>query len=101
MKRLLPIISAILASVALVSSSQCAAPNTDGNIRVLLTYGGHSFEEKSFIAMFEAMRGIKVTKAPLPESADMLKPGLERDCDVIVRYDMEERITPRQELCLH
>ncbi len=66
-------------------------------IRVLLTYGGHDFQEKPFFAMFDAMSDIQFTKAPLPQAAGFLKPGLEKDYDVIVRYDMVEKFTPDQE----
>ena len=66
-------------------------------IRVLLTYGGHDFQEKQFFAMFDALPDVQYTKAPLPQSAGLLKPGLEKDYDVIVRYDMVEKFTPDQE----
>ncbi len=61
-------------------------------IRVLLTYGGHDFEEKPFFAMFDALPDVQYTKAPLPQSAGLLKPGLEKDYDVIVRYDMVAKL---------
>ena len=35
-------------------------------LRVLLTYGGHDFQEKEFFAMWDAMPGVTYTKAPLP-----------------------------------
>lgn len=66
-------------------------------IRVLLTYGGHGFEEKPFFAMFDALPNVQYTKAPLPQSAGLFKPGLEKDYDVIVRYDMVVSFTPDQE----
>ena len=74
-----------------------AQPPAVKQIRVLLTYGGHGFEEKPFFAMFDALDGVQYTKAPLPQSAGLLKPGLEKNYDVIVRYDMVEKFTPDQE----
>ena len=65
--------------------------------RVLLTYGGHDFQEKQFFAMFDALPDVQYTKAPLPQSAGLLKPGLEKGYDVIVRYDMVPSFTPDQE----
>jgi type 1 glutamine amidotransferase len=64
---------------------------------VLLTFGGHGFEEKPFFAMFDAMPGIEYTRAPLPKSAGLLKPGLEKEFDVIVMYDMVPAIKPEQQ----
>jgi len=66
-------------------------------IRVLLTYGGHGFEEKPFFAMFDALGDVQTTKARFPQSAGLLKPGLEKDYDVIVRYDMVADLAPNQE----
>jgi len=66
-------------------------------IRVLLTFGGHGFEQQQFFAMFDALPGVEYTKAPLPQSADLLKPGLEKQYDVIVMYDMVKGISPEQQ----
>ncbi len=65
-------------------------------IRVLLTFGGHEFEQKPFFAMFDNLPGIKYTRAPLPDSAKLLKPGLEKKYDVIVMYDMVGSISAEQ-----
>jgi type 1 glutamine amidotransferase len=73
-----------------------AARAANRPLRVLLTYGGHGFEEKPFFALFDALPGVQYTKAPLPESADRLKPGLEKDFDVLVMYDMFSGFTPEQ-----
>lgn len=66
-------------------------------IRVLLTFGGHGFQQEPFFAMFDNMPGVTYTKAPMPQSADMLQPGLEKEFDVIVMYDMVPKITPEQQ----
>ena len=69
----------------------------EGGIRILLTTGGHAFEEDAFYAMFDAMRGIEYTKAELPKDAGLLKPGLEKQFDCIVMYDMcAPAISPEQ-----
>lgn len=72
------------------------AAENEGKIRVLLTYGGHGFDQKAFFAMFDELPGVEYTKVSLPESADLLKPGLEKEYDVIVRYDMVGQFTPEQ-----
>ena len=66
-------------------------------LRVLLTYGGHDFQEKEFFALWDALPGVTYTKAPLPQSADLFKPGLERDYDVIVCYDMVKELSSEQQ----
>ena len=83
----------LLASIASAGEPQAA----QGKVRVLLTYGGHAFDEKAFFPIFDALPGIAYTKAPLPQSADLLKPGLEKQYDVIVMYDMVAGFTPEQQ----
>ena len=68
-----------------------------GKIRVLLTYGGHGFEEKPFFAMFDSFPEVVYTKAPMPKAADLLKPSLRKDYDVVVMYDMTRGFTPEQQ----
>lgn len=72
-----------------------AAPTK--SLRVLLTIGGHPFEQKPFYAMWDALPGITYSKCQLPQQADMLKPGLEKQYDAIVMYDMSKGFTPQQE----
>lgn len=66
-------------------------------IRVLLTFGGHGFEQAPFFEMFDQLPGITYEKAPMPASAGRLKPGLEKEFDVIVSYDMVKAFTPEQQ----
>jgi uncharacterized protein len=66
-------------------------------IRVLVTVGGHNFEEQPFYAIFEAMPDVKWTKLEMPQGANQLKPGLKRDFDVLVMYDMFRGTTPEQQ----
>src|ERR1700692_1277215 len=86
-----PVCFAVLTSPARVQT----APQ-EAKLRVLLTYGGHDFQEKEFFAMWDALPGVTYTKAPLPQSADLFKPGLEKDYDVIVLYDMVKSLSPTQ-----
>ncbi len=88
---------ASLLVVAAAGSSFAEEPSGDGAIRVLLTFGGHGFQQEPFFAMFDKMANVQYTKAPMPQSADLLKPGLEKDYDVIVMYDMVGSITPKQQ----
>jgi len=97
--KLLPVIGGLCALALACSAARAedSRPGSGKPIRVLLTYGGHPFEEKQFFAVWDALPGIKYTRAPLPRSADLLKPGLETHYDAIVMYDMARNFTPRQE----
>lgn len=73
------------------------ASAADAKLRVLLTVGGHGFEEEAFYAVFKAMPDVTFQVAQMPQDAGRLKPGLEKDFDVIVMYDMVAGITPEQQ----
>ncbi len=80
-----------------LAPARLSAAQPATKLRVLLTYGGHDFQEKGFFAMWDALPGVTYTKAPLPQSADLLRPGLEKDYDVIVCYDMVKELSPSQQ----
>lgn len=85
-----------LSVLAVLIASLSATANGLEPHRVLLVYGGHGFDQPNFFRMFERMHGISVTKAELPEAADRLRPGLEKEFDVIVTYDMIKGLKPEQ-----
>ena len=82
-------ITALLATIATAEENK--------PLRVLLTYGGHGFQQKEFFAFWDALPGVTYTKCELPKQADMLKPGLEKEYDAIVTYDMVKGFTPEQQ----
>lgn len=73
------------------------AEDRPDTIRILLTFGGHGFEQAPFFAMFDALPGVKYTKAEMPKDAGLLKPGLRKEYDAIVMYDMAAGFTPQQQ----
>jgi hypothetical protein len=87
---------ALLAGAVTASAAQ-RKPPAKAKIRVLLTFGGHGFEQEPFFAMFDRMPNVEYTKAEFPKAAELLRPGLEKDYDVIVMYDMVKGITPEQQ----
>ena len=66
-------------------------------IRVLLTVGGHDYEQAPFHAMFEKLPGVVCKRIDIRTEADVLKPGLEKDVDVLVMYDMCPGLSPKQQ----
>lgn len=57
-------------------------------IRVLFTYGGHGFDEKEMYKMLDSLEGVVYEKAEMPKSLDLFRPGLEKEYDCIIMYDM-------------
>jgi type 1 glutamine amidotransferase len=92
-------LAAILSAILVAAGSMPAAAKESpkAKIRVLLTYGGHGFDEKAFFAMFDSFPGVVTTRADMPKAADLLKPGLQSNYDVVVMYDMSPSFTPEQQ----
>jgi len=88
---------AVLAAAVTAGSARAQDATAAQEIRVLLTYGGHGFQQEPFFAMFDAMEGITYTKCPLPEKVGLLAPGLEKNFDVIVMYDMVKGLRREQQ----
>lgn len=89
------LLGCVLGFTACLTKAQ-ASESATGKIRVLLTYGGHGFEEKPFFEMFDKMEGIEYTAIKLPDQADMLNPEASEKFDVLVMYDMVPTIAPQQ-----
>ncbi len=79
------------------TTSRAEGEGQPDQIRILLTYGGHGFEQEPFFALFDSLPGVTTTRAEMPKDAGLLKPGLQDDYDVIVMYDMVPGITPEQQ----
>lgn len=80
-----------------VAGSALAQEPAAKKIRVLLTYGGHPFEEKPFFAMFDSWPDIVTTRAEMPKAGELLQPSLKKDFDVVVLYDMVPSLPPEQQ----
>jgi uncharacterized protein len=97
MRRFLLVACLLNLPVAFAADGAAAGDPAHEKIRVLITYGGHGFEQKPFFAMFDALPGVVYTKAEMPKAADQLTPSLKKECDVVVFYDMVVGFTPAQQ----
>jgi type 1 glutamine amidotransferase len=97
MKRFAVAISILAIFSLFVANVEAKEPAAGAKIRVLLTTGGHPFERDAFFAVFDALPGIQYSKAELPKDAGLLRPGLEKNYDVLVRYDMVHKVKPQEE----
>jgi len=77
-------------------TSEAKKTDEPKKIRVLVTTGGHRFDAKAFYALFDAMPDVTYAKADFPQDFNLLKPGLEKKYDVVVRYDSVQNVPPQQ-----
>jgi uncharacterized protein len=103
MKKTLWILVA-LALAAWMTPQLTAADNAPGKIRVLLVTGGHGFERPQFFKLFEDNPEITFDAVEHPDPKDKnapatdpfaakLRPDAAKAYDVIVLYDMWQKIT--------
>lgn len=75
-----------------------AEPAAEGKVRVLVVTGGHAYEKEPFEELFNSIPDIVARHAAYPQAAELLKPELAADTDVIVFYDMWAKgISPEQQ----
>lgn len=83
----------LLGSAPAISAQQASPPRA---IRILVTWGGHEFPQEEFFHFIDSLPGATNSKVSKPQFADMLKPGLEKQYDVLLMYDMTDDYTPPQ-----
>ena len=71
---------------------QAAEPVPATRIRVLVVTGGHGFEREPFLKMFQANPDITFTAVEHPNAQAQFKPEAAKAYDVIVLYDLWQKI---------
>ncbi|MDR3109744.1 MAG: ThuA domain-containing protein [Planctomycetaceae bacterium] len=89
-------VAALFFQIRFSTERLCAEEKTP--LKILILAGGHGFDEANFYAMFDKMPGISYDKAKIPDDMDRLAPGLEKQYDAVVSYDMN-RFPVTQKQC--
>ncbi len=69
-------------------------PSNAAGIRVMLIYGGHDFETNQFLKVFRDNPEITLATAEYPAAEAWFEPARARDYDVLVFYDMWQKLSP-------
>jgi uncharacterized protein len=70
-----------------------AEPATSpGKIRILLVAGGHEYEREPFLDLFRSLSGITFQHVEHPQAQAWFKPASAASYDVVVLYDMWQKI---------
>ncbi|MDD3469665.1 MAG: ThuA domain-containing protein [Thermoguttaceae bacterium] len=84
------IVAAGFGSNAMLSQASAAetdTPSSNAPIRVLFIYGGHPFEEQPMTEMLQKLPRMAVTEMEYSKAKLLLKPGIQKDYDVLLFYD--------------
>jgi type 1 glutamine amidotransferase len=87
------LLAALLPLVLLALAGPAPAAEA-GKINVLVLIGGHDFETNQFHQMFQANADITFEVVEHPKAYARLRPDAVKAYDVIVLYDMWQKITP-------
>ncbi len=71
-------------------------PRSTGPIKVAVLTGGHGFERKPFLIMFDSFKGIKYTEVQLKDHSEIFEDISDWDYDVIVMYSMTQNISQKR-----
>lgn len=83
----------LLGSTRPICAQQASPPRA---IRILVTWGGHEFPQEEFFHFVDSLPSTTNSRVSKPQFADMLRPGLEKQYDVLLMYDMTDDYTPQQ-----
>lgn len=87
-------VSAILltALILLSAATAFAAP-----LKAAVLTGGHPFTEKPFLALFEGHEGVEFTQVPLKDDSEIFEDVSAWPYDVIVLYNMTQKISEKRQ----
>ena len=71
-------------------------PRSSGPIKVAVLTGGHGFERKPFLEMFDSFKGIKYTEVQLKDHSEIFEDISGWDYDVIALYSMTQNISQKR-----
>ncbi len=65
-------------------------------IQVLVFTGGHEFDNKEFFSVFDGMENVEYKNLVQPKANEAFVDGTAEQADVVVLYDMWQKINPEQ-----
>lgn len=67
------------------------------NLKVLVVTGGHDFEHKPFMSLFEGYEDIEYVEAQLKDDSEIFEDITGWDYDVMVLFNMTQKISPKRQ----
>lgn len=81
----------------MILAAPAAAPAADAKVRIALVTGGHAYDEKPFMAVFEAMKDVAFTHVDLKDESELFEDTTNFPYDVIVLYNMSQKISEKRQ----
>ena len=90
------IISFAILSLIMLFNADVSAQRRRQPVRVLLVTGGHDFDREPFDRFLNSLPGISVTEVKHPDALAMFRPENRESFDVVLFYDMPQRIDEQE-----
>ncbi len=74
-----------------------AAANESKELRVAVVTGGHGFDRKAFLSLFESLEGIEFKHLPQRDDSEVFEDIEDWPYDVLVLYNMSRKISPKRQ----
>jgi type 1 glutamine amidotransferase len=102
MKRNAPLLiclflTALICSCSTFSSHQDSSNKQQEKLKVVVVTGGHDFEHKPFFEMFDSFENIQYVEAEQKDDSEIFEDIAGFDYDVIVFYNMTQKISPKRQ----
>jgi uncharacterized protein len=81
----------------IIAGCQTNKSQSDKPVKVVVVTGGHDFQQKEFIQMFDSFKGIKYTHKPQADDSEIFEDINNWPYDVIVLYNMSQKISPQRQ----
>jgi len=85
-----------LCSCRMSADSDSVSGIADGKTKVVVVTAGHGFEREPFFAIFDRIGNIDYVEAKQQDDSEIFEDISNWDYDVIVLYNMTQRISPRR-----
>ncbi|MBN2513554.1 MAG: ThuA domain-containing protein, partial [Sedimentisphaerales bacterium] len=90
-------VAVLCVMAAVVVANGCSDDNKkQSTISVVVVTGGHGYEKQPFVRMFEQMEGLQCHQVELTDDSELFEDISNWDYDVIVFYNMTQKISPER-----
>ncbi|MFO8013958.1 MAG: ThuA domain-containing protein [Phycisphaerae bacterium] len=93
---LLAVAAGMLLAIAGAIRPSAEAAGADKPVKAVVLTGGHGFQEKPFVAMFDAMEGLEATHVALKDHSEIFEDVSGWPYDTIVLYNMTQHISEKR-----
>lgn len=94
--KLLPLLLPVTLIISSCSGTFLSGGSTETKLGAVVVTAGHGFKEKPFFSIFESFDNVEYERVHLEDGSEIFEDITGWDYDVIVFYNMTQKITPKR-----